>query len=127
MRHWIKTGAGATAALLALGAALGCSAFRPSTQRVTVTCTPPDAVLMINGRTCSSPAVADLKRNRYFAILCYKDGYAPYERTIKNHFNETGVLDAAGTCFFLLPGVGLFFPGAWSLDETAITVVLFPK
>jgi hypothetical protein len=68
-----------------------------------------------------------VKRNRDVSIQCYKEGYAPYQRTIGNHFNTTGVLDAVGTWLFLLPGIGLFTPGAWSLDETDVTISLYQK
>lgn len=51
----------------------------------------------------------------------------PYQRTVGNHFNETGVLDVVGGCLFLVPFIGLATPGAWSLDETDVTISLFQK
>lgn len=81
---------------------------------------------MVNGQRYTPPVQVNLKRNRDVSIQCFKDGCAPYQRTIGNHFNETGALDAVGTCLFLVPAIGLFTPGAWSLDETDITVALYP-
>jgi len=84
-------------------------------------------MVMINGQRYNSPASIRVKRDRDVSIQCYKEGYIPYQRTIGNHFNETGALDAVGTFCFLLPGIGLFCSGAWSLDETDVTVTLFQK
>lgn len=105
----------------------GCSAFRPQTQMVNISCTPQDAVLTVNGQRYVSPVQINAKRNRDLSIQCYKDGYVPYQRTVGHHFNETGALDAVGTFFFIVPGIGLFTPGAWSLDETDIVINLYEK
>ena len=105
----------------------GCSLFAPSTELVNVTCTEPDAVLMINGVRYKSPAQVRVKRNQLLSIQAYKEGFFPCQRTIDHHMSTTGVLDVIGLFFFLFPGIGIFFPGAWSLDETDITIQLFPK
>ena len=116
----------AMAAML-LGMTSGCSAFRPFNQTVNITCYPDDAVLMVNGQRYTPPTQVNVPRNRDISLQAYKEGYMPYQRTIGYHFNATGVLDAVGTVFFLVPGIGLFFPGAWSLDETDIAVTLYQK
>ncbi len=105
---------------------LGCSAFRPVTETLNITCNEPDAIVMINGQRYTAPAQVNVKRNRDTAIQAYKEGYVPISRTIGHHFNGTGALDAAGTLLILLPGIGLFFPGAWSVDETDINLTLYP-
>jgi hypothetical protein len=105
----------------------GCSAFRPSTQMVNVTCNPNDAILTVNGQRYTPPVQITAKRNRDLSIQCYKDGYVPSQRTIGHHFNATGALDAVGTFLILVPGIGLFCPGAWSLDETDISMTLYAK
>jgi hypothetical protein len=110
-----------------LATSTGCSAFRGHMQTMNINCNPPDAILMVNGQRYTPPAQVTVKRNRDVSIQCYKEGYAPYQRTIGNHFNTTGVLDAVGTWLFLLPGIGLFTPGAWSLDETDVTISLYQK
>jgi hypothetical protein len=105
----------------------GCSAFRSPMQTMNINCNPSDCILMVNGQRYTPPAQISVKRNRDVSIQCYKDGYAPYQRTIGNHFNDTGVLDAIGTWIFILPGIGLFTPGAWSLDETDVTIALYQR
>ena len=87
----------------------GCSAFKSSTQTVSINCNPPDATLMVNGQRFKSPAQIKVKRNRDVAIQCYKEGYFSYQRT---------------TVCFLLPGIGLFCSGAWDLDETDLNIEL---
>ena len=105
----------------------GCSAFRGHRQTLNITCNPEDAILIVNGQRHSSPAQVRVKRNRDVALQCYKEGYVPYQRTIGQHFNVTGALDAVGTLLFLFPCIGLFTPGAWSLDETNIGINLYRK
>jgi len=68
-----------------------------------------------------------VKRNRQVSIAADKDGYFPYEQSVGYHFNTTGALDAVGTALFLIPAIGLFTPGAWSLDETNVAIVMVPK
>ncbi len=94
---------------------------------MSIHCTPVDSVLMVNGNRYTPPADISVRRNREVSIECYKDGFVPYQRTIGYHFNSTGALDAVGTALFLLPAVGLFTPGAWSLDETNVAISLIPK
>ena len=117
----------AALAAVLLGVTTGCSAFRSFDEPVIITCTPPDAVLMVNGQRQTPPAHLSVRRNRDMYLLAQKEGYLPYQRTVGNHFNATGALDLVGTFIFLLPGIGLFFPGAWSLDETDIGITLYRK
>jgi len=110
-----------------LAASSGCSAFNSHMQTMNINCSPTDAILMVNGQRYTPPAQVSVKRNRDVSIQCYKDGFAPYQRTIGNHFNTTGILDAVGTWLFIVPAIGLCTPGAWSLDETDITISLYQK
>lgn len=82
---------------------------------------------MVNGQRYTPPAQVKVRRDRDVSIQCYKDGYTPYMRTIGNHMNGTGTLDVVGTVLFLVPGIGLLTPGAYSLDETEIGISLYPQ
>ncbi|NCP97254.1 MAG: hypothetical protein GW824_11555 [Deltaproteobacteria bacterium] len=110
-----------------LVATTGCSAFRAHNQTMNINCTPEDAILMVNGQRYSSPVQVSVKRNRDVSLQAHKEGYVPYQRTIGHHFNGTGALDAVGTLLILVPCVGLFTPGAWSLDETDVGINLYQK
>lgn len=108
-------------------ASTGCSAFNSKMQTMNISCKPIDATLIVNGQKYDSPAKISVKRNDDVSIQCYKEGFAPYQRTIGYHLNGTGVLDIVGTALFLIPAIGLFTAGAWSLDETEVPIMLIPK
>ena len=102
----------------------GCSAFRHSKQTVNISCSEPDAILLVNGQRYNLPVKLDMRRDRNILIQCFKNGYYPYSRTVDSHLNRTGVLDTVGI-IMLFPGIGLLTPGAWSLDETNIFIPLY--
>ncbi len=107
---------------------LGCSAFRPHRQQVTINTSAEDADVWINGRFAGkSPLSMRVKRNTNLSIIAKKKGYDAASVNIDDHLNTTGILDLIGCCIILLPGIGLFFPGASSLDETDIVIPMFPK
>lgn len=105
----------------------GCSAFVSPVETMNIHCNPSNAVLLVNGQRYTPPAEVRVKRNREVSITADKEGYFPYQQTVGYHFNTTGALDAVGTALFLIPAIGLFTPGAWSLDETDVTVTMVPK
>jgi len=127
MKKMLQTVINISMSAILLATSTGCSAFRSSVETMSIQCNPTDSVLMVNGQRYTPPAQVTVKRNREVSINCYKDGFVPYQRTIGYHFNSTGALDAVGTALFLIPCIGLFTPGAWSLDETNVTVSLVPK
>lgn len=105
----------------------GCSCFTPNKQQISVSVYPDESKVFINGQVfTSSPAIADVPRNRSVAIQCMKDGYYPYGKTVDTRISTTGVLDMVGTAFFLFPAIGLITPGAWCLEEDTVNIVLHP-
>ena len=104
---------------------IGCSAFQSRTQMIQVNCDVPDATILVNGTMYRSPAQIEVNRNNDISITAQKEGYQTYQKTIGNHFNTIGTLDALGTFFFLVPAIGLFTPGAWSINETDVNIQLF--
>jgi len=111
-------------ALWILFLTVGCSAFKPSTQTLSITCSDPDAVLLVDGQAYPLPAQIPVARNRDHSIQCYKEGHYPYNHTIGHHFSGSGVADLIGLCCILVPGFGLLTPGAWDLDQTDIFITL---
>lgn len=105
----------------------GCSAFRSHTQDVNVACNTEGAILMINGDRYGNQAQVAVSRDNDMVIQCMKKGYYTQQRTINSNLNGTGMLDAVGTFILLLPGFGLFTPGAWSLEQTDVSIELFKK
>jgi hypothetical protein len=82
--------------------------------------------MVITGKTEQNPATTDVPRNRDFSVRCHKDGYQIASKVVGHHLNETGILDIIGGIIILIPALGLLSPGAWSVDETAVTVQMFP-
>ncbi|RLD12036.1 MAG: hypothetical protein DRI44_02130 [Chlamydiae bacterium] len=110
-----------------LVATSGCSAFRSSRQSINIACYPEGSSVTVNGNHYKTPATVSVRRNESVSIQCYKKGYQPYNRVIGTHLNTTGILDIVGTCIFILPCIGLFTPGAFSLDETNVLATLYEK
>lgn len=100
----------------------GCSVFVPKTQTVSALCSEPDAVLQINGQIFQGKAQVEAKRNKAVSIMCTKTGFFPAQKSIDYSLSGTGVADTIGTFILLLPGLGLFSAGAWSLDETEVSI-----
>ncbi len=105
----------------------GCSAFRPQNQMVNISCDPDNALLQVNGERQNTTDQIEVPRNRQLSVQCSKSGYHPASKTVGTHLSTTGVLDIIGIFIFILPGIGLFTPGAWDLDETEISLQLHPK
>lgn len=111
-----------------------CAALTPSKQMISVTSNIPDASILINGENVGMGAVkTHVKRDKTVNIMALKDGYHPAYRTIDKHNNIGAILDAAvcgfGLIVFAIPWCISAFaaPGAWSLDETNISVFLIPN
>lgn len=104
-----------------------CSAFNPSTQLVTVNCSPKDTRVMLNGERFDCPAKAYVRRDKKLLVEAYREGYAPYRETIDYHLNKSGENDIAGSIFIIIPIFGLLLPGAWDLDQTEIEIQLEPQ
>lgn len=112
--------------VLFIASSLGCSAFQQNTQVLTIKTSAESASIYINGNAVgTSPVSLYAKRDRSYSITARKNGYEPATLTIGHHFNETGALDVIGTFLFLVPVLGIASPGAWSLDETDVTINLF--
>jgi len=106
----------------------GCSAFAPKTQSFSVSTDQSDAKIFINGNLAGQGTANMLvKRNQNVAVMAQKDGFITAQRNIGKHLNTTGILDIVGGLIFLIPLFGLLAPGAYSLDETNVNLVLVQK
>ena len=116
-----------TLTLFAMTSAMvGCSVFRSHTQTMNVTCSQAEAKLCINGREDKNPFEGRVPRNKGVIIECEKGGYDGATRFVNYHLNTTGYLDIIGGFLIYIPYVGLFFPGAYSLNDTDIKVQMVP-
>jgi len=104
----------------------GCSALKPNTQLISVTCTPPDIILKINGDRQNCPAKVEVRRDSKMFIEAKKEGYDPFTKTVDYHLSDSGKADAVGLFVLFFPVFGLLTPGAWDLDQTDFNIVLYP-
>ncbi|MFZ2386006.1 MAG: PEGA domain-containing protein [Candidatus Omnitrophota bacterium] len=103
----------------------GCSMVVPGKQRFSVTASESDAKIYVNGDYAGKGNVQTrVPRNRDVSVLVKKEGYLPVSKSIGTDFSITGILDIVGGCIILIPWLGLLFPGARSLEQTNVAVVL---
>jgi hypothetical protein len=87
----------------------------------------PDADIYINGQRVGTGNVSHpVKRSKNVQVMAKKDGYQTAYYNIDKHVSATGVLDIIGTIFFLVPLIGVFTPGFYSLDQQNIALDLSP-
>ena len=103
----------------------GCSCFVPGKQTLTISVTPADSILFINGQFAPDrPVIAKVARDSRVQLKCMKEGYYPYEASVGEMLSTTGMLDAIGGFLWLVPFAGIFTPGAYCLEDDEINIVL---
>lgn len=105
----------------------GCSFFASSTQTVSISGEPAGANVVVNGMPGTAPCTMNVSRNRDVVVLVSKKGYVPYAVTGGHSLSVLGVLDVIGFVLIFIPGIGLFAPGAYSLDQTTFHYNLTPE
>lgn len=108
---------------------IGCSMFVPTRETVSVMTNQPHAEIYANGELVGRGRRAEFsaKRNKYTDIMVLADGYEPYYKSIGPELSITGGLDLIGCFIWLVPFIGMFFPGSKSLDTTSVTSHLIKK
>jgi hypothetical protein len=103
----------------------GCSMFAPRRQKMSVTASERDAAIYINGEFIENGNVTTrVPRNQSVSIMAKKEGCYTATREIDTTMSMTGILDIIGGWCFLLPFIGLMFPGARELDTNNVAIVL---
>ena len=95
----------------------GCSILMPWSETITVQGAQEGATIIVNG-VPTSTGVADVRSNKPVDIIVRKDGYKPWYAHSTTTLSSTGIADVVGCFLFLVPGVGLFFPGAFHHTQT---------
>lgn len=106
-----------------------CSMFIPSKQRVSILTSQTDAKIYANGEFISIGQQAEFyaKRNHDTQIMVISDGFYPSYKHINSELSVAGILDIIGGVIWLVPFIGLAFPGSKKLDTTNVAVNLVPK
>ena len=103
----------------------GCSCFAGSRQKVSVMTNVENAKIYANGELVGKGnATFKAKRNRDLQLVAKADGYDTAHRNIDTELSATGILDIIGIFLFLLPGIGLFFPGSKTLEQQNVYLEL---
>ncbi|MCX5695041.1 MAG: hypothetical protein NTW18_00035 [Candidatus Omnitrophica bacterium] len=103
----------------------GCSMFVPHTQKVSVIASEPDAKIYINGDLIGTGrAETKVLRNKDASVMVKCDGYYPATRMLSTTMSGIGVVDIVFGWIWLVPWLGLLFPGSREIDTPNITVVL---
>ena len=114
--------------LLVLCHLTGCSAFAPTQQKVSVLTNVADAKIYANGEFIREGQEAEffVRRDNNAQIMIIADGYHTAYKQIGSELNTLGILDIIGGIVWLVPFLGLCFPGSKSLDSTNIAIQLIP-
>ena len=111
--------------LILIATLTGCSTLASKTQQFSVTATPEDASIIINGQLRGKGhAVAEVKRDSSVSVMVSKKGCQSMHRAVGHSINGLGILDGVGTLFLLVPAFGLASAGAYSLDEDTLHFTL---
>ena len=104
-----------------------CSMFANSRQTISIMSNVSDTEIYVNGTLIGQgPAVTtSVQRNKNVQIMAKADGYYPSYYNINTEISTTGILDIIGGVFFLLPLIGLAFPGfkTLSMDNVALNLI----
>ena len=106
--------------VLVLFSTTGCSLFAPWKESITVDSEPQGAQVIIPGQRLTTPCVLTVPCNKEVVVILKKEGYSTATYNIRPTLGICGVLDVAGLCCWLIPGIGLFTPGAFTLDQHII-------
>jgi hypothetical protein len=102
----------------------GCSFFAPKTEEVAVNAVPAGAEVYVNNNFKGTTPCSVPMSCKGGEIMVKKAGYNPQLYKVGRHLGTCGVMDIVGTVLFLVPAVGLFSAGAYTLDEHNVNVTL---
>jgi len=119
--------ANAFMAALVLLTTNGCSFFAPKTEEVAVNTEPSGAEVYVNNSFQGTTPCRVPMSCKGGTITVKKAGYDPQLYTVGKSLGTCGIMDIVGTVIFLVPAIGLFSAGAYTLDEHNINVSMSKK
>lgn len=103
----------------------GCSMFLPHRQSLKIIPSESDAKIYVNAEYVGTGTVTVLvPRNKTNSIMAKKEGFRTATRDIGTIVSTAGVLDMIGGYIFLLPLIGMAFPGFKSLEHRSVMINL---
>jgi len=99
----------------------GCSVFQTSTQQLTIVSKQPESKLFVNGEFKGiGRATLTVPRDESVVIKSVNGSSVDFD-FVQTVPSLTGKLDQAGA-YFLVPSIGLFFPGSVELEKNYVIV-----
>ena len=105
----------------------GCSLFAPKSETVFINSEPQGAQVLVNSNLKGTTPCSVSVPCKEASIVVKKDGYNTQAFTIGRSLGTCGILDIVGTVLFIVPVVGLFSSGAYTLDQHNIYAPLTKK
>ena len=106
---------------------VGCSCFAPSKQKISIMTNVNEAEIFADGEFIGvGMASFNAQRNKNHEIMVKADGYYPVYKSIGNQLSTTAILDIIGIFIWIIPFIGLFTPGAKTLDTDNVSIRLVP-
>lgn len=106
----------------------GCSMFASSRQTISIMSNVPETEMYVNGSLVGQgfAVTTSVQRNKNVQIMAKANGYYTTYYNINTEMSTTGILDIIGGVCFLIPFIGLAFPGAKTLSMNNVAVNLVP-
>lgn len=105
-----------------------CSILNWSRTPITVSASEPDAKIYIDGEYMGVGRVQTrVSRHKDHSVLVRKDGFYPAQKNISYRLGTIGTIDCLFGFVWLVPFIGLAFPGAYVADETNVALLLEEK
>ena len=118
MKETIKNSLARTTIVLFSLFFAGCSCFVPWNTKFIVSGNPSDAKVVIYGEgTPVDKYTYQLRRDRNYRGTISREGYEDEHFYVTSSLGFFGTIDAICGCVWIVPFVGLAFPGSHSLDK----------
>ena len=105
----------------------GCSLFAPKSEDIFVDSEPQGAQVIAGNRHGTTPCTISVPCNKDVTVIVKKNGYGTQTYKIGYSLGTCGILDIVGTVLFLVPAVGFFSAGAYTLDQHTVYAPLTKK
>ncbi|MFA7674767.1 MAG: hypothetical protein WCY38_01745 [Endomicrobiia bacterium] len=102
--------------------------FASSRQTISIMSNVPETEIYVNGLLVGQgfAVTTSVQRNKNVQIMAKANGYYPSYYNINTEMSTTGILDIIGGVCWLIPFIGLAFPGSKTLSMNNVAMNLVP-
>ena len=102
-----------------------CSALNGSQTPLRVQSSESDAQIYVNGDYIGDGSIETLvPRRTYVSVLVKKKGFKTFEQELAYCPGVVGAIDIIGGLIWYVPYIGLFFPGAYVVEQEDLTILM---